>query len=374
MRGTSASQDSAKPVIARLDWLDYLRLACALIVMVGHYFAVTADPHLGRGITGYGIASQISHLGTIALFVFLMMSGMVITMVAQRETAATFVARRVARVYPTFLICMTITALLTPFGPEHLRVSLPQYLANVAINAPAFGHRYVDAVYWTLVIEITFYLSIVLVILTGAIRHIQRVVTIWITLQLACTLVSSRLPILGLDYAFLGAGAALALYYQRGNDRVNLILVGASLIACLRCTVFYSSLYQFNPFAGSAMTMLAFGLFLFMRGRNVPLPFARRIGSMTYVLYLLHFCIGLAIFYQWVNDANKWWMVAGVSLLMITIAFAFDDLLEFRLRPLWIRLASASIARPFAWLEGRLAGPAAPAFTPIAGEEAVSSV
>lgn len=42
---------------------------------------------------------------------------------------------------------------------------------------------------------------------------------------------------------------------------------------------------------------------------------------MTYPLYLLHFKIGLVIFFLWIDEANKWWMVAGVSGPMIVVSF-----------------------------------------------------
>jgi len=106
--------------------------------------------------------------------------------------------------------------------------------------------------------------------------------------------------------------------------------------------------FRFDPLIGSIITIGIFGLFLIMRGRNPTLPFAKRIGSMTYALYLLHFHIGLTIFSRWIDESNKWLMVAGVSLFMIAASFAIDHVLEFRLRPFWLKLAARTVARPFA--------------------------
>jgi peptidoglycan/LPS O-acetylase OafA/YrhL len=335
----------------RFDWIDYARLACALVVMSGHYLLIVPDPRVGHGIAIFGEVTTNIGLGIVAVLIFLMMSGMVITLVAQRESASTFVARRFARIYPIFLICMTATSLVTQIGPERLRVSFPQYLANLAIDAPLFGYRFVDTVYWSMVIEIIFYLAMTLVILSGAIRRIQTVVTIWVLLQVACAMLALRIPLLGIDYAFLTAGAVMALWYQRRHELLNLALIAISLLLCLRCTAIYVYAYQANQIAGAVVTASFFALFMFMRGRSLRLPLAQRIGSMTYVLYLLHFDIGLTIFYHMVTEANKWWMVIGVGLGMLAVSFALDELLEFRLRKLWIKLAMRTVARPFAWLE-----------------------
>ncbi len=339
----------------RLDWLDYLRLLCALWVLFGHYLSTSVGTVAQPGVSGYGLAGEIGSYAPVALFTFLMMSGMVITMIASRQNAETFFSHRFARIYPTFFLIMTLTALLSPLGPEAMHVSLTQYLANLPINAPLFGERYVSGVYWTLVIEIWFYLAMLAVIMTGAVRRLQAVVTIWVLLQAAMVALPWRLPLLGLDYYFLAAGAVFGLFYQGRNDRLNLALLAVSLALCVVSVAHYARPFEFDPVIGGVVTFLVFGLFLLMRGRNPKLPGSKRAGSMTYALYLLHFPVGVIIFSHWIDDANKWWVVAGTTVLVIAVSVAFDDLVEFRLRPFWLRLTRASVARPFAWWDRRMA-------------------
>ena len=339
----------------RLDWLDYLRLLCALWVMLGHYFSVLVGTIVQPGVTGYGLAGEIFSYAPVALFTFLMMSGMVITIVAQRQSAETFFAHRFARVYPTFLVAMTLTALISPLGPERFHVDLPQYLANLAIYAPAFGQSFVSGVYWTLVIEIWFYCAMLVVIMSGQIHRLQTIVTCWVLLQAATVALPWRLPLLGLDYYFLAAGAVFGLLYQGRNVRLNLALLGLLLPLCIFAMVHYARAFAFDPVVAGIVTVFVFGLFLWMRGRNPRLPGARRVGSMTYALYLLHFQAGAIIFFHWIDEANKWWLVAGTSLVMIAVSFAFDDLVEFRLRRLWLALTRRTVARPFAWWDRHVA-------------------
>lgn len=353
-RGPMTSQPESP--IPRMDWLDYARLVCALWVMLDHFMVTALDPRVGHGISSYGLATEIARFGTVALFVFMMTSGLVITLVAQRQPASVFVTNRFARVYPTFLVCMLITAVLSPLGPPRFYDSWAQVLANLLIYAPAFGYRYVDTVYWTLVIEINFYAAVTVLILTGAIQRIQLVVTVWIALQVLACLAGLHVPLFGYKYYFVSAGAVMALLYQRRNETFNFALLGVSLLLCIYAATIYARAWRFNEVGSALLTVAIFALFLFMRNRRVTLPWAQRIGSMTYPLYLLHFSLGLTVFYWWINEANKWLLVLAASVLLIAISFVIDDVMEFRLRPLWKRIAAATIARPFAWWEARASG------------------
>jgi peptidoglycan/LPS O-acetylase OafA/YrhL len=339
--------------VRRMDWMDYLRLLCAILVMLDHFALVGLDRRVSNGISGYGLLTEIARFGNIALFVFFMMSGLVITLVAQSQSAASFVTHRATRVYPTFLLCLTITALLAPFGPARFAVTLPQYLANLTLHPMAFGYRYVDASYWTLPVEIAFYAAMVAVIMAGWIRHLQSVVAVWVLLQLACAPFFPNLPLFGYLYSFLAAGAVFALLYQRRNEWLNYGLLAISFLLCQRCVFIVARQAGFNFWIGGAAITLVFALFLLMRGRQVDLPWARRIGSLTYPLYLLHFHVGLTLMSWWVGEANKWVMLVGIMLGLIALSALIDDVIEFRLRRVWAGFFRVTIARPFAWIEAR---------------------
>lgn len=63
----------------------------------------------------------------------------------------------------------------------------------------------------------------------------------------------------------------------------------------------------------------------------------------------------MTIFYWWITEANKWLLVLGTTALFVGIALAVDDVMEFRLRPLWKRIGMATLARPLVWWERRQA-------------------
>lgn len=345
--------DSSAPAEQRIDWLDYLRLLCALMVLAAHYVVVVVPKIPGLTHTNLGLISDIFSYGHIGLFAFFIMSGMMITQIVQRQRLSTFVAHRVTRVYPTFLVCLSITTLLGIGEVGRMHVGFWQYLANLTIDAEAFGYRPADASYWTLTVEITFYVMIIAVAMLGWVRNIQTVVAVWIALQVIAAPFFPRAPLLGADYYFLAAGCVMGLLYQRRNEKLNLALLAITALLGTRTIFIASRGMPFNPWIGIVVMMGVFVLFLAMRGRDIRLPLAHRIGSFTYPLYLLHFKIGTIMLLWWATDANKWWLVVALSLGMILFAFALDDIIEFRLRATWRRLAKATVARPFQWWEQR---------------------
>jgi peptidoglycan/LPS O-acetylase OafA/YrhL len=153
----------------------------------------------------------------------------------------------------------------------------------------------------------------------------------------------------------------MGLLYQHRNEKLNLALLAVTAVLGTRTIFIASRAMPFNPWIGSVVMMGVLALFVVMRGRDVRLPLARRLGSFTYPLYLLHFKIGTIMLMWWVTDANKWWLVSAVSLGMILFAFALDDIVEFRLRRTWRKLAKATVARPFMLWEQRYPQPVTPA-------------
>jgi len=349
--------DSPASAEGRIDWLDYLRLLCALIVLMGHYLIVVLPRLPGMTHTHLGPISDLLGYGHIGLFAFFIMSGMMIVQIVQREKLSTFVAHRVTRIYPTFIVCLSITTLVVIGETGKMHVGFWQYLANLTINAVTLGYRPADSSYWTLTVEIIFYAMIIGVAMLGWARHMQIVVTVWIALQVIAAPFFSRAPLLGTDYHFLAAGCVMGLLYQRRNERLNLALLAVTALLGTRTIFIASHSMPFNPWIGSAVMMGVLTLFVAMRGRDVRLPWARRLGSFTYPLYLLHFKIGTIMLMWWATDANKWWVVTALSLGMILFAFALDDIVEFRLRRTWRKLAKATVARPFMLWEQRQAQP-----------------
>lgn len=149
---------------ARVQALDLLRLAAVLGVVLFHYGF--------RGPTAQGVTlvalpelAPLARYGFLGVSIFFVISGFVIAYSAEGRTATGFAIARVARIYPGFAFCMTLTFLMTlAFGAPYFETSLAQWAANLAVAAPALRQPYMDSAYWSIVYEIIFYFWIAILI------------------------------------------------------------------------------------------------------------------------------------------------------------------------------------------------------------------
>jgi peptidoglycan/LPS O-acetylase OafA/YrhL len=337
------SMSAPSLALPRMDWIDYGRLIAALWVMLAHYCFVALDPRVNAEITSYGLLTTISSYGMIGLDFFFIASGLVVFRFAQGQSTWGFGVGRIARVYPNYLLAMILTTLISQYGRPGGEVHLARFLADLFMAAPLFGMKHVDTVYWTLVVEVQFYFALWLLKVVGWLQYSQRVVTIWISLMLLCFALRIELPLLGTSFHCLAGGVVLSLIYRGENVRFNGGLLALIAGMCFFDAYHYSLAISINPSIFVALTAMIFPIFLLLRGRTWRLPFARRIGSLTYPLFLLHFHIGLVVIYRFGTEANKYFLLAALCLGMIVVSAVIDDVMEMRLRGFWIRLVDRAL-------------------------------
>lgn len=337
--------------------MDYGRLLAAIWIMLDHLAFIGLNPKITHGISGFGAVSAVSAYGIIALYFFFLMSGLVITLSAQTQSAASFVTHRAVRLYPAYLVCMIATTVICNlWGPPQFHVGLRQFLVSLTMIAQVLGYRLIDASYWTLALELTFYAFVLVLVMTGLIRRrLQAVVTLWIALQAVMAFTPYRAPLLTDSYALIAGGSVLCLIYQRRNPALNWLLLAIAVALSVKAAVEYAPRSQLDRLAMGAMTVAIYAIFVAMRDFRLRLPFAERLGSLNYPLYLLHFHIGLTAMTWVATERNRWFVLIGVSLGLIAASALIEDILHYRLRWLWIRIARATIATPFAWWDRRQA-------------------
>ena len=168
--------------------IDLLRFLAALAVVVYHYtfrgyaeghYSPLAFPKLGR-VTRYG------YLGVELFFII---SGYVVLLSAQGKTVRQFFLSRVTRLYPAFWVACTLTFLVkllwgpgpadTAMSPQ-LHAGPLQYAVNLTM-LPEFMHFGVmDGAYWSLTIEIIFYLLVAILIGFDLLKHLTLVIALWL--------------------------------------------------------------------------------------------------------------------------------------------------------------------------------------------------
>ena len=169
---------------SRVEALDLLRLVAVLSVVLFHFGfnGPTAADQTWVALPQLGPFAKYGYLGVQLFFAI---SGFVISFSAQGRTVSQFFAARIARLYPAFLFCMTLSSLVIwIFGAPQFDVSLRQWAANLAMVAPALHQPYIDSVYWTLITEMIFYTWIGLFV---AMRRfpsdIETIVVAWLSIS-----------------------------------------------------------------------------------------------------------------------------------------------------------------------------------------------
>ncbi len=148
---------------SRVSTLDGLRVVAIFMVMFGHYYNFSSNQVL-KTIAGYG------WIGVPAFFVI---SGFVIAMSLERSKSYTeFLKKRYIRLAPGMFICSTITFLFFSliYSGEGYGFSKDPYnylIANTFIDPLVFDipynwlrFYYLDNAYWSLWVEVNFYVII----------------------------------------------------------------------------------------------------------------------------------------------------------------------------------------------------------------------
>lgn len=358
----------------RLLILDLVRLMAAVAVLLFHY---TARNHAHWGAPPretFGFVSQFTAYGFLGVQLFFIISGFVIFLSAEGRSVGQFVAGRVSRLFPAYWVAVTLTAGLLLAGVLQFTrpVSVSMYLTNLTMVQRAFGVRDIDGVYWTLWVELVFYVLIALLLSRRGLGEPQvyAFAFLWplvgaIALRTHTDFVAQLLVP---KYAPLFAGGMiLYLIHSRGHSLVRWLLLGFNIALAVQQTVKYEipkfsglSGVPLSSTAGAAIVVALFAGVAIMTLtplRDRGAAWMARAGALTYPLYLVHQYWGWWIIWLVNPILGKWIALAAATLVSLLLAVAIERWIE---RPLRSRLRRG-ILRSFARFEscgsGRDPGP-----------------
>jgi peptidoglycan/LPS O-acetylase OafA/YrhL len=338
---------------SRLTQLDAMRALAAVSVMSYHYthrFPQLYNPGVKPLFTNW-------NLDYIAISTFFMISGFVIFMTLERSARLRdFVLSRLLRLYPMYVLAIAITfTAMHIFGPENRAVGWKTVLRNLTLfqNWLGDGGRNVDGVYWTIGVEVNFYVLISLAFLFGWLRGRNLGITIGVWLALSYYLESHW-----------GEWVPGSMYWTRGFDT----WWSQCFISGICCYLVYKNNGRYTKWTAAGhlgsialvlalrnvpMAILLASLILIMNlasTRRVPVlssSILAKLGVCTYALYLLHQNLGYTLMLHLQPHTGYWFALGCAYTMAIGLALAGTHLWEEPVRAsLKKKLKATAFFRP----------------------------
>jgi peptidoglycan/LPS O-acetylase OafA/YrhL len=309
--GTSQSDaaDSETTPHVRVTSLDSLRgLACLAILL----FHLTQGFDDKINFPGYPHAFYSFEWAQYSLDLFFMISGFVILWSVQSvRTVGDFAYSRFSRLFPAFWASLLMVSAYILFaqhvvGAHHLGplpFTFPQWLANVTMLPhwiPGGHFEAIEGAYWTLAVEMGFYLVIGVLMAVGLTkknRIVPTMAVVWFV-----DLVSTGLHFLGAmssgnhaefrDFTnlFLAGMALYLLYADRSRPRRD-----RQILWLIFWSTPFIEVLRFGTVRAVAtailLVLMYFAVFRTVPGLNTR-PFIW-LGGISYSLYLVHNSMGM---------------------------------------------------------------------------------
>lgn len=311
LRGT----DSGRPR-QRIAVLDLLRFVAAFSVVCFHWLLGEATLRGWRaGMSNRtGVPVPVLHVaayGWLGVEMFFLISGFVICMSSWGNTVGGFARSRLARLMPVYwfsVVLVVMTSRLDPqtFPPQ--RGSLGgNGLMNLTMLQVGYGVPQLSGVYWTLWVELWFYIIFAAVVVLGlTYRRVLAFCALWSVLALAASASGDELLTTITQPAtapYFISGICFYLMRRYGQNLVLWIfvllgfLIGQHEVVDQGARAVWGAgmKYAWAPATGllamifAIMALVALGRFDFVRWRGLTV-----LGALTYPLYLLHMNLGFA--------------------------------------------------------------------------------
>ncbi|CAO3418615.1 acyltransferase family protein [Azospirillum doebereinerae] len=269
---------------ARIAPLDALRGLAIGMVVVSH----VAGPHL----PGIGIDLGNNGLGTAGVLLFFLLSGYLIQGNLERQPLAVFLSRRLFKILPAYWLNVLAILAFDALGVGGERFAMTSYVASALMVTDLLGIDAVSGVYWTLLIEVKFYLFIALYHRAFGDRGMG-----WVVLGL--------IALNGLSWGLRGHGSALIVFFpafyvgvavhraERAGWTGRALAPVLGVVAALTASL---TLFADPHFAGAGLLLLLdTALFVGALRLGVSSRALEFLGRTSYSTYLFHPLVVVAL-------------------------------------------------------------------------------
>jgi len=284
-------------ISSRINELDSLRAIAAMSVMLFHYT--------------YGFNHSDTHTffhkGFMGVELFFVVSGFVIFMTLKNtKRPKQFIVSRFARLYPAYWFSVVLSLIIfsipfffnTQLQPNYKVNSIDtlKFLSNLTMFQSYFGIEDIDGAYWTLSVELTFYIIMLYLFIIRKIEKVEYYGWIYVLL-----LFLTYKYFKGVDLNFIHYG----LFFLSGILFFNIYNEGLDLrkkylqYSLLFLTFIFNIKYFYRDLSEQLIVLAIYVVFTLLALHKLewfrfkPLVF---LGQISYSMYLLHENIGSVVF------------------------------------------------------------------------------
>lgn len=314
--------------------LDLLRFFAAFWVMSFHYFL--------------GLSGELSwyRYGNLGVPLFFIISGFVISQSVSTSTVKQFILGRWIRLFPLFWILCTSTYIFTLLIPNGNPVHFSEYLVSMSMLGDKFGAvfhlpRLVDPVYWSLAVELIFYVMIAFFVYLFTWKKIRFFLWGWLIVSILSFLlhidqnfIMKTLLVRHASYFIFGAVVSLII-----TNNTKTILEKYSDYSLIIFTAIYSTYISYRAlppyfvphsldthfvtFFHPIFFIVFIGLLYLSKKIHSKKfeTFCIILGGITYPLYLIHQTVGIILIEYFDNYGTL--VIRGTIMMIIAISISY---------------------------------------------------
>jgi peptidoglycan/LPS O-acetylase OafA/YrhL len=330
----------------RLHELDLLRFVAAMAVVAYHATGGGTRDWQRAGVARpFPEISPATHWGYLGVQLFFLISGFVILMSAWNRPPEMFAVSRFTRLFPAYWFSLLLAVALflltrqsVDYGPGGEGV-LRRFLPNLTMLQDAVGSRGMELSYWTLWVELRFYLLVGLLLWWGlTVRRVLLFMGGWLLISVMAQEANSSVlrEIFLPDWApYFIAGMAFYLIYRYGSNLVCWLLAGF----CWALATYYATqrIDPINAWPGvqnymipaivtalfAVMALVAVGGLGRLRWRGLAV-----LGALTYPVYLLHEMIMIVAIRYLYPRLTPWGVLGIATGTILVLAYLVHRLVE----------------------------------------------
>lgn len=301
LNSVSAAPERQAP--RRLHFLDLIRGIAAVLVIFDHSFNVPIADDVIR---------KYFDTGRLGVTTFFLVSGFVIPLTLERQASIrAFIVTRFFRLYPLFWLSLIGVVIWAHFGvtlspPEYYALFETHFTRNMLVNATMLQELFhvpnAIPVFWTLTVELAFYVLCAIIYRLGYMRRSLQTAWIVVGLVFVVTVIvpSIRHHRVPFEHVFAFVtfffGTAVYRHYQgaistRQLRRLTVATLGLALLGTVCNYYLFTDSSEHVTAEASAFTYLAAfgGFFIAYTNRLRTFPrFLLFLGTISYSMYLLH--------------------------------------------------------------------------------------